>query len=127
MLEPRLLRQIEYVSGILTAVFGLILPAYGLLFAPRDFLPATADLSVLLVWVAGVVVTAGMAILDSKFSIDTGIGFGLGLLWAASGTLWAFVVTGLLTINLFVLPAAIFGLIAALAGSLAQVQISRAT
>ncbi len=127
MPEPRTLRQIELVSGILTAVFGLILPAYGLLFAPQAFLPATADLSILLVWVAGVAVTSGIAILDSKVSIETGIGFGLGLLWAAAGTLWAFVVTGLLTINLFVLPAALFGLIAALAGSLAQLQMGQAT
>ncbi len=121
-----MLRHIELASGILAGLFGLILPAYGLIFAPGEFLPATADASVLLVWFAGISVTASAAILDSLFSIDTGIGFGLALLWAATGTLWAFVLTGLLTVNLFVLPAALCGLIAALAGSLAQLQVSQA-
>lgn len=124
-MRPETLKTIEYWSGLLTGLVGLALTAYGLLIEPTVFLDEVGGWAALIVYLAGLGVVVLATYLDSQVGGALGDYVGGGLLWPGVFAVWAFVLTGYLTINWYVVPAAILALVAASAWTLEHLEISQ--
>ena len=123
-MDNRTLREIELWSGLAAGVLGILLPAYGVLFAS----PPHAELgSIILVIVGLATAVAVGAMFDSLSSSTQALSSGLALLWAAAFPLLAMTLLPFGNIGLYVLPAAILAVVSALAGSYADLFTRRST
>ncbi|HVB96515.1 MAG TPA: hypothetical protein VNG11_02165 [Chloroflexota bacterium] len=127
-MAPRDLRQIELYCGVAAGVLGILLPGYAILFASYQLVEEVGGPITILVQIVITLIIGVTAYFDARFPrlLDTGVGFGLAVLWTAVAALWGFLLFADLTINVYTLPAAVLGLISVLAGSWAQYQVTQA-
>ncbi|HUX86558.1 MAG TPA: hypothetical protein VMW65_06120 [Chloroflexota bacterium] len=128
-MTPGMLRQIELYCGLAAGLLGIILPGYAILFSSYLLATEVGGPITVLVQIVITVIVALAAYFDAQYPslLDTGVGFGLAVLWTAVASLWGFLLFADLTINLYTLPAAVLGLISVLAGSWAQYKATQAT
>lgn len=127
-MTPKFLRQIELYCGLAAGFLGIVLPGYAILTDSYALAQEVGGPVTILVQVVITVIIAVTAFFDASYPrlLDTGVAFGLAILWTAVASLWGFLVFADLTINIYTLPAAVLGLIAALAGTWAQLIIAQA-
>lgn len=124
-MRPATLKEIEFWCGLSSGVVGLLLAAYALLVEPAVFLSLVGGWATLILYLVGLAAVAIATYLDSHVGGALGDYVGVGLLWPGVAAIWAFVVTGYLTINWYVVPAAVLALLAAGAGTVAHLEVSR--
>lgn len=122
-MEETTLRAIELWCGLIAAVLGILVPAYGLLFVT----PPGGELgSIIIIVVSLSFAVAVGAIIDGHSRSVQAISAGLALLWSATVPLIALTFLPFGSLGIYILPAAILALASALTGSSADLVTRRA-
>lgn len=120
-MNPHTLHQIEMWCGLAAGILGVLLPAYAFLFGGSRNTPEGASITLVLATLA--IVVAGAALIDSHaHALGATIG-SLALLYAATAVWVALLFVPFGSLGLYSAPAAIFAVVAAGFGTLANARI----
>jgi hypothetical protein len=123
--RPTVLWRIEVVAAIVGGLLGTVLGGYGLLSMSDFFRAGGGYESALLITVAASALLAGAGYLDCRYHGEIGASIWLTLVWVGALFLTYTTVVSFGNINWYLLPGALVGLVAAVAGSLAQIVATR--
>ncbi|HEX5415187.1 MAG TPA: hypothetical protein VFZ25_05940 [Chloroflexota bacterium] len=115
-MDRKTLREIELWCALAAAVLGILVPFYGVIIAT----PAAGDVGGFLLVIIGLALAvAAGAMIDTQSQDSRITSGGLALLWSGTAPMLAMTILPFGNLGLYVLPAAILALVAALAGSFA--------